>query len=81
MYQTVAREYIPGGENFTDEEVDKVYSFQPGFHPEPTLTKIPIVRCLAVTSGTCRFACRYRPSGCFPGFRCGGMGEWEDYWY
>jgi len=24
MYQAVAREYIPGGENFSDEEVDKV---------------------------------------------------------
>jgi tetrahydroxynaphthalene reductase len=24
MYQAVAREYIPGGENFTDEQVDQV---------------------------------------------------------
>lgn len=24
MYSAVAREYIPGGENFTDEQVDEV---------------------------------------------------------
>lgn len=27
MYQAVAREYIPGGENFTDEQVDEVGYF------------------------------------------------------
>jgi NAD(P)-dependent dehydrogenase (short-subunit alcohol dehydrogenase family) len=28
MYQAVAREYIPGGQNFTDEQVDEVGRFE-----------------------------------------------------
>lgn len=70
MYRAVAREYIPGGAKFTDEEVDKVGSFQIGFCPDYTLTTF-IVCCMVVTSGACRSACRYRSGGCFPGLRCG----------
>ena len=34
MYQAVAREYIPGGESFTDEQVDQVWHIQ-NLNPPP----------------------------------------------
>lgn len=73
MYHKVCREYIPNGENLTDDQVDEVRS-----PLRSLMTKLTvIVRCNMVSSSPCWSPNRHCPRSVFPCQPGRRVDKWE----